>query len=399
LTGTVADVRLSANVAQLSSNQVFTASNRFSGVAILTNVLNAFAGSFAGNAAGLTNLDAADLTGMLADARLSANVAQLSSNQVFSAANRFSGVVTLTNVANTYAGSFSGNGGGLTNLDATDLTGTVADARLSANVALLSSNQVFTGSNSFAKAVGIGTTTPAHTLEVNASGNAQIGVKSTDSVGHLWTMQSTGQNAVETTGISGIHAQAMPPIFGSFQIWDRTVGASRLMITTTGNVGLGTAPGYALQLAGGAYCDGLEWKNVSDRDIKENFIPIEPREVLEKVVALPVTQWNYKSEPDGIKHLGPVAQDFHAIFGLGNNERAIGTVDESGVALAAIQGLNQKLEARSQELLARSAGLEIQLAAKEAELKALQSCVAELQAAIRRFERLEPLPAAPKEVK
>jgi len=59
---------------------------------------------------------------------------------------------------------------------------------------------------------------------------------------------------------------------------------------------------------------------------------------------MPITQWKYKVEPNGIKHIGPVAQDFHAAFGLGDSDRAIGSVDESGVALAAIQGLNQKLE-------------------------------------------------------
>jgi hypothetical protein len=45
-----------------------------------------------------------------------------------------------------------------------------------------------------------------------------------------------------------------------------------------------------------------------------------------------------------VKHVGPVAQDFHSAFGLGDSDKAIRTADESGVALAAIQGLNQKVE-------------------------------------------------------
>ncbi len=83
--------------------------------------------------------------------------------------------------------------------------------------------------------------------------------------------------------------------------------------------------------------------------------------MLAKVAALPITQWKYKAEPEGVKHLGPVAQDFHAAFGLGDSDKAIGTVDESGVALAAIQGLNQKLEekdAKISELEKRLAALE-----------------------------------------
>ena len=75
-------------------------------------------------------------------------------------------------------------------------------------------------------------------------------------------------------------------------------------------------------------------------------------------------------EPAGLKHIGPVAQDFHAAFGLGDSDRAIGTVDESGVALAAIQGLNQKLEATEKTMRE-----------KDAEIQALQA----------RLERLEHL--------
>jgi hypothetical protein len=82
---------------------------------------------------------------------------------------------------------------------------------------------------------------------------------------------------------------------------------------------------------------------ISDRNAKENFASVDRREVLEKVAALPITRWNFKQEA-GVPHLGPVAQDFHAAFSLGTDDRHIATVDADGVALAAIQGLNQKLE-------------------------------------------------------
>jgi beta-xylosidase len=51
-----------------------------------------------------------------------------------------------------------------------------------------------------------------------------------------------------------------------------------------------------------------------------------------------------------VRHLGPVAQDFHAAFGLGSDDRHIATVDADGVALAAIQGLNRKVEAENTAL-------------------------------------------------
>ena len=39
-----------------------------------------------------------------------------------------------------------------------------------------------------------------------------------------------------------------------------------------------------------------------------------------------------------------MAQDFYAAFAVGPDDKHIATVDADGVALAAIQGLNQKLE-------------------------------------------------------
>jgi len=137
-------------------------------------------------------------------------------------------------------------------------------------------------------------------------------------------------------------------------------GSSRMSIANSGNVGIGTnMPIYPLEMGSGAYCSAAGvWTSVSDRNAKENFASIAPGDVLAKVVALPITQWKYKIEANDIKHIGPVAQDFHTAFGLGDSDTAIGTVDESGVALAAIQGLNQKLIAKDAEIKNLKARLE-----------------------------------------
>ena len=82
----------------------------------------------------------------------------------------------------------------------------------------------------------------------------------------------------------------------------------------------------------------------SDRNVKQDFAAVDSRAVLERVAQLPIQTWAYKDDPR-TKHLGPVAQDFYAAFAVGPDDKHITTVDESGVALAAIQGLNQKLEA------------------------------------------------------
>jgi hypothetical protein len=104
---------------------------------------------------------------------------------------------------------------------------------------------------------------------------------------------------------------------------------------------------------------------VSDRDAKENFTPVDTQEVLAKVAALPLSMWNYKSQDKAVRHLGPMAQDFKAAFGLGETDKGITTVDADGVALAAIQALHAKL----QEKESRIAELEQRLAAIEASLR------------------------------
>jgi len=103
------------------------------------NPANNINGTLTGNGAGLTSLNASQLTsGTVPDARLSANLARLNASQTFSGGNTFSGA----NTFNHPGSSFVGDGRGLTGLNASQLTGgTVPDARLAANVAR--TNQVW----------------------------------------------------------------------------------------------------------------------------------------------------------------------------------------------------------------------------------------------------------------
>ena len=88
--------------------------------------------------------------------------------------------------------------------------------------------------------------------------------------------------------------------------------------------------------------------------------------VLEKLVAMPVQSWNYKWEADdAVPHLGPMAQDFKAAFYPGRDDKSISTLEFDGVELAAIKGLNQKLEDRSRKLEAENAELKQRLDALE----------------------------------
>jgi len=116
---------------------------------------------------------------------------------------------------------------------------------------------------------------------------------------------------------------------------------------------------------------GTGWGVLSDRNAKENFQAVDVRQVLDCVVGLPISRWNMKSQDPSVVHMGPMAQDFHVAFGLGEDERRINTVDADGVALAAIQGLNQKLEEEIATRDERIAELEFMLLELKAEVAVL----------------------------
>src|SRR5207302_6195017 len=59
----------------------------------------------------LTSIPAGNLTGTIADARLSGNIPSLSANQTFSGQN------TMSNFGNSFAGNFTGNGAGVTGIN------------------------------------------------------------------------------------------------------------------------------------------------------------------------------------------------------------------------------------------------------------------------------------------
>ena len=152
----------------------------------------------------------------------------------------------------------------------------------------------------------------------------------------------------------------------------------KVRITSTGSVGIGTTnPTFGpLQMGSGAYVSaGGVWTNASDRNLKENFAPVIPAAILRRIDALPLLEWNYKNEDPSVRHIGPVAQDFYSIFGVGNSSTSISTIDPSGIALAGIQGLDEKSQARA----ARLAELKKQLATKTEELRTLQERLARIE--------------------
>jgi hypothetical protein len=139
-------------------------------------------------------------------------------------------------------------------------------------------------------------------------------------------------------------------------------------VRASGGIWLGTnsspaiGVGHFIDTSTGAFLSSSgTWTNNSDRAKKHDFQPLSTKHVLEQVARMPITSWSYKAEKPSVRHIGPMAQDFYAAFGLGLDDKHITTIDEGGVALAAIQGLyreNQQLKRKNAALSARLTRLE-----------------------------------------
>jgi hypothetical protein len=110
------------------------------------------------------------------------------------------------------------------------------------------------------------------------------------------------------------------------------------------------------------------WACTSDRNAKENFRPVDRLALLQRLRSIPIPQWHGKGEPLEIKHMGPMAQDFYAAFGLGRDNTTIGTTDAQGIAFAAIQGLYDLVEENETKLSGLRSTLEPQVESKNAQL-------------------------------
>jgi TolA-binding protein len=88
------------------------------------------------------------------------------------------------------------------------------------------------------------------------------------------------------------------------------------------------------------------WTSLSSKTAKSDIEPVDPSRVLDHVNKLDIASWRYNAENEDVRHMGPMAEDFYDAFALGQDEKRISNVDADGVALAAIQGLSENLDAK-----------------------------------------------------
>ncbi len=199
--------------------------------------------------------------------------------------------------------------------------------------------------------VGIGTTSPLRKLHINAVDDTTVDTNTTALQVQNGSLTEGNRAMVQLVNNGGaaiyyedtssnLRWQTLAQD-ANFFISRLGSGGSEFTLTDTGNL---TITGNLTQM--------------SDRNAKRDIEPVDVEQVLNSVKSIPIATWSYKKDEPGVRHMGPMAQDFHAAFGLGPNERYIATLDTSGVALAAIQALSRQIE----ELKAKIAVLEAERA-------------------------------------
>jgi hypothetical protein len=96
-----------------------------------------------------------------------------------------------------------------------------------------------------------------------------------------------------------------------------------------------------------------QWQTLSSRHAKRNIEPIDGQWILERMERLPISRWSYKAQDPDMRHIGPMAEDFNSLFGVGEDSTRISTLDPAGVALAGVKELakqNRELRERITQL-------------------------------------------------
>ena len=185
---------------------------------------------------------------------------------------------------------------------------------------------------------------PTSSIDIAANGEVGIGTGSPeaklhvfDAIGAAGTAQAIFTNNGDVR-VNYVNNGASPSTWGTNNI----AGDFKINKAGTGV--------QAFTLTGAGQLTVVSLVQSSDRNAKQDITAVAADDVLAKVAALPISTWRFSADDSRVRHLGPMAQDFAAAFGLGPDDRHIAPLDAAGVSLAAIQALNQRLQQKDAEI-------------------------------------------------
>jgi hypothetical protein len=171
-------------------------------------------------------------------------------------------------------------------------------------------------------------------------------------------------------------------------VWSDFASGATALKGTAANQFLARASGGVTFYSSATLASGVKlapgsgtWASLSDRNAKSDILPVSDDDILARVAALPISEWSYTTER-GVRHVGPMAQDFYAAFNVGEDDRHITSIDEDGVALAAIKALNERQTVMSARLARKDTEIRILRAELHSKDAALQRQVSALAAEV-----------------
>ena len=207
---------------------------------------------------------------------------------------------------------------------------------------------------------------PTNSIYIDTNGEMGFGNSDPDSSLHVTRSSDNASLRLEQSTVGSEWVFSTLASNGNLTINKVGSGGQEITIRTQNGIGAGSA---TLEVAGEVIATNVV--TASSRELKTDFATIDARETLRQLAGLPVTEWRFKQNPADHRHVGPVAEDFHAVFGLGDG-RSVSVSDANGITMAAIQGLYSILQDREKEieiLGKENAGLLERVAALESRME------------------------------
>jgi len=181
--------------------------------------------------------------------------------------------------------------------------------------------------------VGIGTDTPTGALDIfRTDGTAVLRLQESQSfpTNIMFSMMHSGN-----PGFSLSNTQ-------SNATWQFRLGGSGSTEQFTINRAGISGPELSILASGDIRIKG-SYISSSSRMNKDNIVKIDERHVLERVAQMPIYEWSYKTSP-GSRHIGPMAEEYHEIFGFAGGGKGLAATDMAALALASVKALNTEVQ-------------------------------------------------------
>lgn len=209
-------------------------------------------------------------------------------------------------------------------------------------------NTIALGLSSFAmgyQSTALGSYSNALGYTANADGTGAV------AIGYRTTADADYSVAIGQRASTNGHAGAI--VFSDGSTTDSTQASANNQFTVRAAGGYRLFTNAAMSTGMQMSAGGSSWVVLSDVNRKEQFLDVDGESVLLRLRSVPVTTWRYRDEADrSVRHMGPMAQDWHRAFGFGPDNTTINMSDFDGVNLAAVQALERRTADQAEQIRA-----------------------------------------------